>query len=291
MPDTATPLPRPLARRPRRWRTLGLAAALTCLALTVAACGTTGADDTDNGGSGADGGAAAGGLAGTSWNLVSYRGTDGTTVDAFAGQTATLSFAADGTFSADTGCNIANGTFESDGTSLRMQVGPTTQRACADDAANRQETTLIAAFGEVDGFAVADNELTLRSGDTTLATYTAGRADVVGRWNVTGLNDGREAVVSSEQTNRLVVEFGADDTVTGSGGCNQLSGGYRTSGADGIAIGPLASTKKACGDGTEALDAQLTAALEASTTWEIRGDSLTLRDDAGAAQLTATAAS
>lgn len=290
MTDTTAPLPRPLARRPRRWRTLGLAAALACLTLTIAACGTSGSDDTADAGSGTDG-ASAGGIVGTSWNLVSYRATDGATVDAFAGRKGTLSFAADGTFSADTGCNIVNGTYEADGTSLRMQAGPTTQRACADEAANRQETTLITAFGEVDGFAVTADELTLRSGDTTLATYTAGRADVVGRWTVTGLNDGREAVVSSEETNRLVVEFAADGTVTGSGGCNQLSGGYRTSGADGIAIGPLASTKKACDDGTEALDTQLTTALEASTTWEIRGDSLTLRNAAGATQLTATAAS
>ena len=41
----------------------------------------------------------------------------------------------------------------------------------------------------------------------------------------------------------------------------------------------------ACGDPTDTTELQLTTALQATTVWSVRGDTLELRDDSGALQV------
>ena len=70
----------------------------------------------------------------------------------------------------------------------------------------------------------------------------------------------------------------ARQQVSGSGGCNRLSGGYRRSGST-LRIGPLASTRMACPDAERsALETRFVAALEATAAFDVKGAQLTLLD-------------
>ncbi len=75
------------------------------------------------------------------------------------------------------------------------------------------------------------------------------------------------------------VLFNAGDArLTGSGGCNRLSGNYRRSDRA-LRIGPLASTRIACTDpARSAIEAGFVAALEATASFTVKGAQLTLLD-------------
>jgi heat shock protein HslJ len=75
----------------------------------------------------------------------------------------------------------------------------------------------------------------------------------------------------------IVLDAGSK-RVSGSGGCNRVSGTYRI--GDGtLRFGPLVSTKMACDD----LDVETAflRALEATRTYRVRGRTLDLFDGAG----------
>ena len=105
-------------------------------------------------------------------------------------------------------------------------------------------------------------------------------------WRVTGVNNGREAVVSIVSGTQLTAIFGADGRINGDTGCNMYSGPYSIAGSS-ITVGPLITTRRAClSDAANAQEQQFLNALQASTTYELMGSRLTLRDDGGATQVT-----
>jgi heat shock protein HslJ len=68
--------------------------------------------------------------------------------------------------------------------------------------------------------------------------------------------------------------------VRGFGGCNAFSGGFEE-GSDGFRFIGLASTRKACPSAVLVQEARLLAALEATASRRIVGDTLQLRDGRG----------
>jgi len=265
-------------------RPLGALLALAAL-VGLAACGDDGTESTDTTAkprsqSSTTAAPADGGLAGTSWKLNDP-------VDSTA---PTLDFAAAGRFSGSTGCNQVTGGYAEDGSSLTLTPGPMTQMACTSDAATQQEQRIVAAFSEVRSADRTDDTLKLLDGSgKELLAYSAVSGDLAGTsWKVTGVNTGN-AVESSALTEALTLQFGADGTVSGNGGCNQFNGPYTQDGTT-ISFGELSSTMMGCEDDVVALEDQYVAALAASTKVERSGDSLTLRDDSGAMQVTATIA-
>jgi heat shock protein HslJ len=62
-------------------------------------------------------------LAGTSWQLVKFQGSDGTTLTTDDGAKYTIEFGADGRLTARIDCNRGRGTWKSDG-SNQVQFGP-----------------------------------------------------------------------------------------------------------------------------------------------------------------------
>jgi len=69
--------------------------------------------------------------------------------------------------------------------------------------------------------------------------------------------------------------------VTGSGGCNRLTGGYQRSGSS-LKIGPLAATRMACLDANRgALESSFVGALQATTNYSLLGSQLSLLDAGG----------
>jgi heat shock protein HslJ len=225
----------------------------------------------------------------TSWTLTYLVDASGDRTPAVAGSTATLSFDGGGRLSGSTGCNSFNGTWTTSGTSITLTLGPMTQKAC-DPILIVQEKSLTMLLPKITTYSVAGDALTLRSNEGPGFVYVPAQTGITGTdWNVTGVNNGKGGVESTPLTGALNAGFGADGSFTGFGGCNQFTGTYKTSGSDGLTLGPLATTMRACADQSRnELEANYGAALAKVATYEIRGDTLTMRDSSGATQVTAT---
>ena len=70
---------------------------------------------------------------------------------------------------------------------------------------------------------------------------------------------------------RPTIAFSGDGTVSGFGGCNDISGAYTVDGSK-LTFGPLALTRKACADPVNTIEQAYLAALQATQTYEITSD-------------------
>jgi heat shock protein HslJ len=258
---------------------LASAAALTLMATPVAAQSPT---------AGASSPGAEATLEGTYWLLGEIVNGDESTPVA-SGTNASLVLT-DGSAGGFGGCNQFVAPYELSGDSLSFGDIASTLIAC-DDATMALEDQYYSALGLVASYAIDGTGLTLAGADgATVLSYTASPpATVEGPWYVTGYNNGAEAVVSPVIGAEPSISFHPDGTVEGFGGCNGFGGGYSVHG-DAIAIGPLHSTMIACSDEINAQEVQFLTALEAATTWQVQGNTLELRDDAGALQVSAISA-
>lgn len=227
-------------------------------------------------------------LAPSSWLLATYAGEDGAPVPALPGADgAPLAFAADGTFAGSTGCNRFAGNFTQDGAALTMAPGPMTLMGCPEDLAG-QESAVVAALPTVARFTSVEGTLTLLDADgAAVLTYGPGLVGLPKTsWTATGVNNGKEAVVSTEATGSITMVFGDDGTVAGTGGCNSYSGTYAPTPDGGLTFGPIAATARACADpDVDATEQAFFAALPTVTSYRIDGLQLTLLDESGATQV------
>lgn len=256
------------------------------LAAALSACGD------DGSGSGeADGPtttAASDDLNGTSWVLTGWS-SDGTMQDPVTGGEAVLDFGDAGRVSGSGGCNRFFATWEQDGSSLTMSIGGSTQIAC-EVFTTTQEAAVFAGLEATSTFQLDGDTLLLLddAGDTVLE-YGAGVSDLEGTtWTATGVNNGQGALVSTETIDQAFITFGDDGAISGTGGCNQITGTVALTPPDGFEItDELGTTLRACADpALDEQEQQFLAALRAATTYEVSGSTLTLRDDSGAMQLT-----
>lgn len=264
----------------------GLIVVAGLVALTACASSTT-KNSPSGGGTTSPPTTPSAGLAGTAWVLSSYQGTNITTVPAAPSATAALAFDNDATVTGSTGCNSFSGRYASSGRSLSITLGPMTQMACASPIIQAQEAAVVQLLTRVDGYQATSDRLILTGPDPeALLIYAAGISGLEGTtWNVTGVNNGDGAVAGTALTDKLRATFGPSGAFTGFGGCNDLSGTYATTGADGVAITGLTSTKKTCAADITSLETQYITALGQVSTFDIAGDMLTLRDSAGASQV------
>lgn len=261
-------------------------AALATLGL-LAACGSS-----SSGGSAATTTAPAAGGAGDlvgAWRLESFPEGPSPAVPVPAGAAATMTFAADGAFSGNTGCNILNGTWKIDGATLTLVPGPMTMRACEDLVVQAQEQALVNGLPEVTAYTVAGDTLTLLDiGAKPLFRFAAADELTGTSWTVTGVNTG-DALVGVELGAGLTVTFEAGGVVSGNDGCNNFKGSWTETGGT-LTVTGLASTMMACEPEIATRAGQFTAALQVPTTVEVSGSTVTLRDANGAMQLTLTLA-
>lgn len=97
-------------------------------------------------------------LQGEAWRLKNESGQDE------SGQT--LRFDTDGSFHAQTGCNLLRGRYTADDSGLTLKTGPMTRRACWGAAATQAEERLLAALPQVLRFDIDEQgRLLLRSLD------------------------------------------------------------------------------------------------------------------------------
>ena len=212
-------------------------------------------------------------LIGDPWQLASLRGADQT------GSAAFLQFGDDGRVGGSGGCNTIGGSFTTEGGKLTFGGDFVSTMMACEESIMKTEQELLAALPQVAGYAITGGRLVLSdAAGTEVATFAVLDQGLAGTsWVVTGVLSG-DAVSSPIMGTDLTVNFGADGTVSGSGGCNQFTGGYTVT--DGVLqVGPLASTMMACETpaGTMEQEAAFLKALESAKTIQRQVTSLTLR--------------
>ncbi len=173
-------------------------------------------------------------------------------------------------------------------------MGPLASTQMAGPAsAMAAETAYLAALERVSSYRVDGSTLTLYSdADDELLAYAAATRGVVGSWEVTGYNNGAQAVVSLIPGSTITAAFARDGSLSGNAGVNTYRSDYSTaaggSGTTTISISPPATTRKA---GPQELIEQEQAyltALESAATFTVQGDTLELRDASDAIAVTLT---
>jgi len=246
--------------------------AIAAVAFSVAACSA--------GGTGGTGGT----IDGTSWALKTYD-VSGTATAVPAGTRVDAKFA-DGKVSGFSGCNIYNAPVTISGATIKVGNAATTMMACEPDKTSLEQAYLANLAKAATFTATADALTMFDSAGKSILVYSAAAANPLeGSWDVTGYNNGKQAVVSPVADSKLTAIF-TPDQVSGSAGCNTYSGGYTLNGTT-LKIGPLASTMKACADqAVNDQEQQFLAALQASTTYDQTGNILTLKAAGGENQVT-----
>ena len=251
------------------------------IGLAIAASGLAVASCKASGGTGGE-------LVGTGWTLETYD-VSGSATPVPAGISADARFGAD-RISGFAGCNSFSGEATAAGASLTIGPLATTQMAC-DGEGSAVEAAYLGNLGRAATYTATKAGLTIFAADgRPVLVYRAASANpLAGAWSVTGINNGREAVVSPQLGTTVTATFTPDGTVAGSAGCNSYTGPYTLTGQS-LAIGPLASTERACESEVMAQELQFLTALGNVTTFDSSGATIMLRDASGAMQVVLTPA-
>jgi heat shock protein HslJ len=103
------------------------------------------------------------GLAGTTWNFLSYNNGKQAVVSIAIGSTITLGFAADGKVGGNGGCNDFTGGYESTAAALKIGQLAGTRKACAaPNGVMDQEALFLRALGNATTYKIEGSRLTLR---------------------------------------------------------------------------------------------------------------------------------
>ncbi len=226
-------------------------------------------------------------LDGTAWVLAALPGRT-----LVGGSTATLSFEGGRAQGSDS-CNRFGVPFTARGNVIDLSgQGMSTQMACPPDV-TKQAEAFRAALSSAKTYRVVDGRLQLLGADgAVLATFAAQSRSLAGTtWQVTGINNGRNALVSLVAGSTVTLQFLADGKVAGSAGCNQYTAGYEADGSK-LRISAPASTRRLCPD-TSVMEQEqaFLKTLEAVSTMRMEGNRVELRDAKGAMQVVATKSS
>jgi heat shock protein HslJ len=193
---------------------------------------------------------------------------------------------ADGQVTGSDGCNRYHAPVTLDGDGFRVQTGAmvSTKMACLPEVMTRADA-YTAALGRARTARMEEQRLILLGEDgATLATFETQSQDLPGTtWTVTGVNNGKQGVVSVLEGSSLTLSFSHDGKVSGSAGCNRYSGTFSAEGEK-ITLRSLASTRKTCRQPAKVMEqeGQYLRALKRSATARVEGDQLELRDAHGA---------
>lgn len=227
-------------------------------------------------------------LEGPVWVLTSYLGADAVTqiTPAVRSDLQFLDERANGTG----GVNSFSGPYEATGDGA-LTFGPLASTLMAGPPeAMEVEAAVFGHLGTVTRYDTDGATLRLYGADGRgLLAYAEDTATLSGSWVVTGYNTGTHAVTSVAAGSELTALIAEDGTLGGSAGVNRYTATYATSGSA-IHIGPIATTKMAGPPGLMDQERRYLTALGAATTYRLRGDTLELRDDDGALQVTCTRA-
>lgn len=222
-------------------------------------------------------------LEGTAWVLAELPGRT-----LVPGGNATLRFE-DGRATGSDGCNRYGISFSTAGSKLDFQPGGmATQMACAPELM-QQASAFMASLTGARAFGMEAGQLQLLGADGAVLARFAPQSEALAgtAWQVTGYNNGRQAVVSVLNGTELTMEFSADGRVAGSAGCNRYTGSFKQDGKA-LSFGPAAATRRLCvePEGVMEQEQQFLKALETVATARHEGDRLELRTADGALAVT-----
>jgi len=224
-------------------------------------------------------------LENTAWVLTALPGQS-----LVAGSPATLRFEA-GRVGGTDGCNRYSGPYSVEGAELKVTPQLASTMMACPPPVDAQAKAFIAALTGAGRYRIADGQLELLSADgKVLATLARQSETLAGTaWRITGINNGKQAVVSVLAGTAPTLAFAADGRASGSAGCNSYNSRYTADGAQ-LKFAPPASTRKMCPEpqGVMEQEQQFLAALETVTMAQVEGDRLELRRGDGALALTAT---
>ena len=168
------------------------------------------------------------------------------------------------------GCNTFTGPYTLKGNRLTVGALAGTMMACPEPAMSLERAFHAALTGTF-SYTIAGARLSLTSDSGARLAFDK-EAPVTlagGAWEVTGFNNGRQAVLSPIAGTELTVAF-ENGTVSGKAGCNTFSATYSTKG-DRITVGPAATTRMMCSDAVMTQEREFLKALESATTWSFDG--------------------
>ena len=231
--------------------------------------------------------AAAASLENTSWRLTTLPGAS---LPAEQGRNAvTINFEA-GRVQGFAGCNQFFGPYAQKGDRVELGSLGATMMACAEPAMSIENRFLKSFSGGL-RVAVSGDELTLtpQDGGDPLRFERAAPSRLEGvKWEVTGYNNGRQAVVGPKLGTRITLIF-SDGLVSGSSGCNRFHGSFKAEG-NALTIQALATTRMACEGEVMAQEQEFLQALQSATTWKIVRGMLDVHRADGERVLTASEA-
>jgi heat shock protein HslJ len=220
-------------------------------------------------------------LEGTAWILSSLG--DRTPP---AGATATARFEG-GRVQGTNGCNRYTAPVVIQG--AKVEISPkaaTTNMACPPDTMKLADA-FMTALVSARSYRISNRQLVLLGADgTVLATFSAQSQSLVGTsWHVTGINNGKDAVVSLVVGTSVTMNFGTDGKVAGSAGCNNYTSTYTQVGSK-LTFTSAATTRLMCGAaGVMKQEHAFLKALESAATARMEGNQLELRTADGALAL------
>jgi len=229
-------------------------------------------------------------LTGPVWKWTTTQMNDGSRLTPGDPNRYLIEFLADGHVAVQADCNRVAGTYTVNGNQLAVTLGPSTLAACPPGSLGDEFVKQLGHIGSY--FFRGENlilEIKMDSGSMIFAPSAP--AGLPGTsWEVISYNNGREAVVSLLIGTDISLNFGTDGQVSGNAGCNTYSGGYQTGGKE-LKVGILAGTRMFCVKPAGVMDQekQYLAALQSAATFEIAGNTLTIRDASGAMQVLAAA--
>ena len=171
--------------------------------------------------------------------------------------------------------------------------GAATLMACAPE----QEATaqaFKAALAQTQSYRTEGKQLQLLGAEKKVLAVFSLQNDKLGgtQWQLQGLNNGKNAVVSQASVETLNIRFLPAGKLQASSPCGDLASYYRAQTAQhSISIRKPRASGKVCAknDAAYAEFKQLKKALKDSKTYQITGDRLELRDKNGALQISAHA--
>lgn len=214
-------------------------------------------------------------LDGTSWTVTRIKGAA-----ALAGHEPTMEFAG-GKVAGSASCNRYTAAYTQNGTQLTISPGAMTQMMCQPEAVATQEQAFTAALATVTGARGTDEGLELvdGSGQVLLSLTKLLNAPLEQtEWQLSGIIT--KDAISSPVADSTVTMTIADGQLTGKA-CNTFRGQVMIDGQN-FKAGPLMSTKMACANEDEtAQETTVLRALEAASTFAIKGSQLTVKADDG----------
>jgi heat shock protein HslJ len=234
------------------------------LIFSLAACSTGGAN-----------------LGGSTWSLRSLNGQP-----ALEGITAGMIFGEDGSLTGKTGCNSFSTTYKTSGNQITISPAASTQMACPQPQMD-QETAFYNALANAKTYNVQGTILNLidASGTTVAAFDKVDAASISlpgSAWNVTGYNNGQQAVVSLVSGSEITAIFGENSILSGNTGCNDYNVRFQVDGRNVKVDQQVQMTENTCSEELMVQEQQYLAALQSAATYTIQLDTMEFRtaDDA-----------